>query len=74
MTEEMDAPQFLQDLPPQFEPLRSFLEANLQPYIKIKAGEAVGSSCVIRQHRKLAPGLTQTPDRKWQQLRLRGWL
>ncbi|MCU0551329.1 MAG: YwqG family protein [Leptolyngbya sp. Prado105] len=32
-----DTPQFLQDLPPQFEPLRSFLEANLVPYIKFTA-------------------------------------
>lgn len=33
-------PQFLQDLPPQFEPLRSFLETNLVPYIKFTATDA----------------------------------
>lgn len=38
--EPTDAPQFLQDLPPQFEPLRSFLEANLVPYIKFTATDA----------------------------------
>ena len=31
----MDTPPLLHNLPPQFEPLRSLLEANLQPYIKI---------------------------------------
>lgn len=35
-----DTPQFLQDLPPQFEPLRSFLEANLVPYIKFTVTDA----------------------------------
>jgi uncharacterized protein YwqG len=38
-----DTPQFLRDLPPQFEPMRSILEANLLPYIKIQVGEEVGS-------------------------------
>jgi uncharacterized protein YwqG len=38
-----DTPQFLRDLPPQFEPMRSFLEANLLPYIKIQVGEEVGN-------------------------------
>jgi uncharacterized protein YwqG/predicted DNA-binding WGR domain protein len=32
-------PQVLRDLPPQFEPLRSFLEANLVPYINFTATE-----------------------------------
>jgi uncharacterized protein YwqG len=44
MTEEItNTPQFLHDLPAQFEPLRSFLEANLLPYIKIRVGEEAGS-------------------------------
>lgn len=43
MTATSDLPQFLQDLPAQFEPLRSILEANLLPYLKIQVGDAVGS-------------------------------
>jgi uncharacterized protein YwqG/predicted DNA-binding WGR domain protein len=39
----IDHPPFLQDLPAQFEPLRSFFAANLVPYIKIQAGAKVGS-------------------------------
>ncbi|MGG6297286.1 DUF1963 domain-containing protein [Leptolyngbya sp. AN02str] len=31
----METPQFLQNLPKQFEPLRAFLEGSLRPYIKI---------------------------------------
>ena len=38
-----DMPPFLEDLPSQFEPLRSFLQQNLVPYIKIQVGEQVGS-------------------------------
>jgi uncharacterized protein YwqG len=38
-----DTLAFLRELPPRFESLRSFLEANLQPYIKIQVGEEVGS-------------------------------
>ncbi|MBE9052474.1 DUF1963 domain-containing protein [Nostocales cyanobacterium LEGE 11386] len=38
-----DIPLFLEDLPSQFEPLRSFLQQNLVPYIKIQVGEQVGS-------------------------------
>lgn len=40
MIETTDTPQFLNDLPLEFEPLRSHLEANLLPYIKITAEEA----------------------------------
>lgn len=36
-----EMPQWLRDLPPQFEPLRPFLEAKLQTYIKVQAGERV---------------------------------
>jgi len=36
-------PPCLRDLPPQFEPLRSLLQQNLVPYIKIEVGEAAGS-------------------------------
>lgn len=39
----IEAPQFLKDLPPQFEPMRDWLKANFTSYIKIKAGEEVGS-------------------------------
>jgi uncharacterized protein YwqG len=35
-----DMPAFLENLPPQFEPLRLFLEANLVPYIKFTATDA----------------------------------
>jgi len=43
MTEETtDLPPALRDLPPEFEPLRSFLEANLLPYIKIQVSAEVG--------------------------------
>lgn len=35
MTNSEFKPQFLHDIPAQFEPLRSFLETNLKPYIKI---------------------------------------
>lgn len=37
----MDTPPLLRDLPSQFEPLRPFLESNLQSYIKIHVGEEV---------------------------------
>lgn len=37
-----DIPPFLEDLPAQFEPLRSFLQQSLIPYIKIQVGEQVG--------------------------------
>ena len=37
--ETMDMPQFLQDLPDRLEPLRSFLESNLVPYIRFTATE-----------------------------------
>ncbi|WP_427159614.1 DUF1963 domain-containing protein [Aliinostoc sp. HNIBRCY26] len=37
----MDTPPLLRDLPSQFEPLRPFLESDLQPYIKIHVGEEV---------------------------------
>ncbi len=43
LTETDALPQFLRDLPHQFEPLRSLLEGNFVPYIKIQVGEAVGS-------------------------------
>lgn len=36
----MDTPPLLRDLPANFEPLRPFLESNLQPYIKIHFAEA----------------------------------
>lgn len=39
LTPSVDIPKFLQELPPQFEPLRSFLEAHLQPYIRLTATE-----------------------------------
>jgi uncharacterized protein YwqG len=39
----VDIPPFLRDLPSQFESLRPLLEASLQPYIKIRVGEEVGS-------------------------------
>ncbi|MEA5574309.1 YwqG family protein [Calothrix sp. UHCC 0171] len=42
LEEDMNTPQFLRDLPPQFEPLRSFLPTDLLPYIKI-IEEAVGN-------------------------------
>lgn len=35
----MDNPQFLRDLPSEFEPIRSFLESSLKPYIKITETE-----------------------------------
>jgi uncharacterized protein YwqG len=35
-----ELPAFLKDLPPQFEPLRSFLEAHLVPYIKLQTQQA----------------------------------
>lgn len=38
-TPAVDIPGFLQELPPQFEPLRSFLEAHLEPYIRFTATE-----------------------------------
>ncbi|WP_088893863.1 DUF1963 domain-containing protein [Leptolyngbya ohadii] len=38
-----DILSFLENLPPQFEPLQSFLQQNLVPYIRIQAGEQVGS-------------------------------
>lgn len=37
----MDAPSLLYALPPDFEALRPFLEANLKPYIKILLQEEV---------------------------------
>jgi len=37
----MDTPPLLRNLPNQFEPLRPFLESNLQPYAKIHFGEVV---------------------------------
>ncbi|HEY9658620.1 MAG TPA: DUF1963 domain-containing protein, partial [Allocoleopsis sp.] len=37
-----DMPTFLENLPSQFEPLRSFLQQHLVPYIKIQVGEQVG--------------------------------
>lgn len=37
-----DIPPFLRNLPAKFEPLRSHLQANLFPYIKILVGEEVG--------------------------------
>ncbi len=37
----MDTPPLLRNLPAQFEPLRPFLESNLQPYVKIHPGEEV---------------------------------
>ncbi|ABA25000.1 conserved hypothetical protein (plasmid) [Trichormus variabilis ATCC 29413] len=37
----MDTLPLMRDLPSQFEPLRPFLESNLQPYIKIHVGEEV---------------------------------
>lgn len=56
MTEEHNnTPQFLRDLPPQFEPLRSFL-TNLLPYIKITE-EDVG---------RLNSDLTGDPLALWQ--------
>ncbi|WP_204140945.1 DUF1963 domain-containing protein [Halomicronema sp. CCY15110] len=38
-----DMPPFLVDLPSQFEPLRSFLQQNLVPYVQIQVGEKVGN-------------------------------
>ncbi|MCY7392926.1 MAG: DUF1963 domain-containing protein [Leptolyngbyaceae cyanobacterium CAN_BIN12] len=38
-SETTATPQFLGDLPSQFEPFRPFLEANLVPYIKVQATE-----------------------------------
>ncbi|YAF94478.1 MAG: DUF1963 domain-containing protein [Nodularia sp. CChRGM 3473] len=38
----IEPPQFLRDLPAKFKPMKAFIEANLQPYIKINAGEQVG--------------------------------
>ena len=35
----MNIPPLLRDLPTRFEPLRPFLESNLEPYIKIHFGE-----------------------------------
>ena len=57
MTEEhRNIPQFLHDLPPQFEPLRSLLTTNSLPYIKITE-EAVGN---------LNSDLTGDPLELWQ--------
>lgn len=36
-----EMPQWLRDLPSQFQPLKPFLEAKLQPYIKIQVDERV---------------------------------
>jgi len=43
-SETTDTPQFLRDLPSQFEPFRPFLEANLVPYIKIQETEVQNQS------------------------------
>lgn len=39
--DQPEIPQWLRDLPSQFQPLRPFLEAKLQTYIKIQVGERV---------------------------------
>jgi hypothetical protein len=36
----MALPEFLRELPSQFEPFRPFLEANLVPYIQFQATQA----------------------------------
>lgn len=40
----MDVPEFLRELPSQFEPFRPFLEANLVPYIKVQETEVQNQS------------------------------
>lgn len=60
-SQQIEFPPFLRDLPAQFKPLRAFLESNLKPYIKMVAGESVGSMNTLSR-----PSATGDPLTVWQ--------